>query len=158
MATPAHLVLLVWRRRVLARVGNQPAHVITFSKDIDNVGFTRAMAGFAALCCEGRAQIHLLAVLVVIDLYDVCGMALATGLAIEVACTSRSGCLRLGSGPGFRLQAAAAQTHKHDYQGSDDDLHMPVDFLWPEGMKPEIFQTYSAVFFDLDQDKRCYRA
>jgi len=84
------------------------------------------MAGFTALGRKGCAQVHLLAMLVVIDLYDVCGMALAAGLAIKVA----GRCLRCCPAPGFRVQTAAAQAHEHEDQGSDDDLHMPAVFLW----------------------------
>ena len=82
MASPAHIILLVWWRRIITRVGDQPSHVITFIENIDDVGFTRAVAGLATLRSKGRAQVHLLAVLVVIDLHYMCGMAVATGLAI----------------------------------------------------------------------------
>ena len=82
MASPAHIILLVWWRRTITRVGDQPAHVITSVDDIDDVSFTRAVAGLATLRSKGRAQIHLLTVLVVIDLHYMCGMAVATGLAI----------------------------------------------------------------------------
>ena len=76
------------------------------------MGFTRAVAGLATLRSKGRAQVHLLAVLVVIDLHYMCGMALATGLAIEIVRTTGCCGLRLFLCSSFRLQAADTQAHE----------------------------------------------
>ena len=112
VAAPTHAVLLVgWRRRV-SRIGDQPALVSTFIQHIDDVGFTRAVTGLATLGCKGGAQVHFLAVLVVIDLHDVCGMALATGLAVEITRATVGRCLRLFPGDRFRMQTAGAQAHE----------------------------------------------
>jgi len=112
VAAAAHIILLVWWRRIITRVGDQPAHVITFLEDVDDMGFTRAVAGFATLRCKGRAQVHLLAVLVVVNLYYMCGMAVTTGLAVEIVRTTCGCGLRLFPYSSFRLQAAGRQAHK----------------------------------------------
>ena len=129
VAPPTHAVLLVgWRRRV-SRIGDQPALVSTFIKHIDDVGFTRAVAGLATLSCKGGTQVHFLAVLVVVDLHDVCGMALATGLAVEITRTTVGRRLRLFLGDRFRMQTAGAQAHGQKYQGSDEGMHIAAIFL-----------------------------
>lgn len=161
VASPAHIILLVGWRRIITRVGDQPAHVITFCKNIDDMGFTLAVACLATLRRKGRAQIHFLAVLVVINLHYMRGVALATGLTIEIARTA-GGC---GLGRflcrSFRMQAAGTQGQEQKYQGSCEDVHRPAVFLAvPQtlqdsgntaAMKLEIFPTNSAVFIDLNQ-------
>ena len=135
VTTPTHRVLFVWRGRMLSRVGNQAALVSTFFKHIDDMGFTRTVAGFTTLRGKRCAQIHLLAVLVVIDLQYVRGMALATGLAVEIAGSTGGCCLRLFLCHRFSVQTAAPQGHEQNYQGADEGMHIPgVSLAVPQSL------------------------